>query len=119
MLFFKTNLNKSVNVSFLGFSPLVLTCSSICPILAIPSSFGILVYSEVTSKVPIMLSGNSVSIASTFLMKSEVSFTNDLLSFTIGFIKMSTKADILSVGQLFADTMGLPGGCSLWIFGRK
>ena len=42
-------------------------------------------------------------------------------SFTSGCIKWSTNCEILSEGQLLADTMGRPGGgiVFLWIFGSK
>ena len=86
-----------------------------------PSVLGILVYNEVTSIVPMMVLSRMFSVSLTFLMKSEVSDTCDLVSFTSGRRNMSTKADIFSVAQPFADIIGLPGD-GVWflgIFGRK
>ena len=60
-------------------------------------------YSDVTSRVPSIL--DLVTLRpSTLFMKSVVSFMYDFLSFTLGFRKLSTKAEIFSVGQLLAET---------------
>ena len=45
-----------------------------------------------------------------FSVLSVLSLTYDSLSFTRGLRKWSTNAEIFSVGQLLADTIGLPGG---------
>ena len=38
---------------------------------------------------------------------------------TSGLIMESTKAEMRSVGQPFADTIGRPGWLILWIFGSR
>ena len=68
-----------------------------------------------------IVSSPRVGMSLILLIKSVVSFTNDSIFVTSGFRKISTKAEIFSVAQPLALTIGLPGGGSvpLCIFGRK
>ena len=50
-------------------------------------------------------------IALIFLMKSVVFLTYERINCVVGGVrKLSTNCEIFSVGQPFADTIGLPGG---------
>ena len=57
-------------LGFLGLSFVSSSC-----IASRPSLFGMFVYSEVTSRLPIIVSGDTLCIFSILFMKSVVSFT--------------------------------------------
>ena len=88
---------------------------------AIPSSLGMLVYREITSMLPIIVSGTMLSMSFILLRKSVASLTYDLVLDISGCRKVSTNADIFSVRQPLAETMSLPGGgvVILCILGKK
>ena len=89
----------------------------VCPALAkaaeqarIPSSCGMFVYKDETSKVPIMaVVGIVFSIPSSFCRKSGVSWTYDWILGTRGLRKLSINKEMRSVDEPLPETMGLPG----------
>ena len=85
------------------------------------SSLDILVSRNVTSRVTRRSEGSNLCSASMWLIKSVVSLMKDGRCMTNGLRMKSTRPEIHSVGQLFALTIGLPGGghFSLWILGRN
>ena len=88
----------------------------------IPSWCGILVYKELTSKVTSQEFGGTELYGMILLMKSVVSLKYDGVCGTMELIKKSTNCEILSVGQLLAETISLPGGvfcrCGFLVVGR-
>ena len=60
--------------------------------------------------LPIIVSGPMLSMSFILLRKSVASLAYDLVLDISGCRKVSTNADIFSVGQPLAETMGLPGG---------
>ena len=76
----------------------------------LPSSVGMLVYRDVTSSVTNRVPGGILPSVDIFCRKSVVSLMYDFVVLTRGWRKWSTNCDILSVGQPFADRIGLPGG---------
>ena len=75
----RTISSRSTRLWFLGMSLGSRTSLSFSKITAIPSPFGMLVYNEVTSKVPMIAFSWSLSRPSTLFMKSVVSFTYERL----------------------------------------
>ena len=76
-----------------------------------PSSCGMLVYSELTSRVHrSVLIGSNLVYGSIICRKCVLSLTNYVSLGTHGCRKWSTNCDILSVGESFPDMIGLPGG---------
>ena len=76
---------------------------------AIPSSLGMLVYREVTSMLPIIVPGTMLSMSFILLRKSVASLTYDLVFDISGCRKVSTNADIFSVGQQLAEILCILG----------
>ena len=77
-----------------------------------PSLFGILVYRLATSSVTRIQSGGSCPNDSNIKRKYVVSLMYDLIFMTLGCKKWSINWEILSVGQPFLETRGLPGRSS-------
>ena len=85
-----------------------------------PSSFGILVYSDRTSRVTRKQSLASVAgTLSSSVRKWLVSLRWDLMVFVYGCRWKSTYSEIFEVGLLIELTSGLPGLPSLWTLGRS
>ena len=115
-----TNLSRLQIEAFVGFKLGSLVCASCCLTAEMPSEFGILIYKLVTSNV------QRIGVLGRFIFsnsqrKCPLSLTYDFCRGTRGWIKWSTNWDMCSVGQSFADTIGLPGGgiLPLCILGSK
>ena len=75
-----------------------------------PSSWGMFVYREETSKVPmIAVLGIWFLMSSSLRRKSGVSCIYDEICGTRGLRKLSMNNDMCSVGDPLPETMGLPG----------
>ena len=92
--------------------------SNMANVDAMPSSWGILVYRDLTSMVTRRASGGKGGRERTIWRKCVVFLIYDGMVVVRGWRKWSTKAESLSVGESQPEMIGRPGVPSLWIFGR-
>ena len=83
---------------------------------SIPSSCGMLVYSEQTSSAAIVIALSGSCVFSINRTKSVVSLIYDSCFLAIGCKSESMKFEIRSVGPPLPETIGLPTGFALCIF---